>query len=119
MSTTTQPRVDLPRLRLEFAGEVIGPCDAGYDEARKVFMPAIDKRPAAIVRPVDDAAVASVVALARESEVELAVRGGGHSLPGHGVSDGGLVVAAVMAQASPLKHPLGSVQVPWPWARYW
>jgi FAD/FMN-containing dehydrogenase len=92
MSTTSQPRLDLGRLRLELAGEVIGPCDPGYDAARTVFFPAIDRRPAAIVRPVDDAAVASVVALARESGVELAVRGGGHSLAGHGVTEGGLVL---------------------------
>ncbi|MFL5935463.1 MAG: FAD-binding oxidoreductase [Gaiellaceae bacterium] len=92
MSTTSQPSLDLRRLRLELAGEVIGPCDASYDAARSVFFPTVDKRPAAIVRPVDDAAVASVLALARETGVELAVRGGGHSLAGHGVSDGGLVL---------------------------
>jgi FAD/FMN-containing dehydrogenase len=92
VSTTSQPRLDLRRLRLELAGEVIGPDDASYDAARSVFFPTVDKRPAAIVRPVDDAAVASVLALARESGIELAVRGGGHSLAGHGVSDGGLVL---------------------------
>jgi len=92
MSTTWQQRVDLRRLHLELAGEVIGPDDPTYDTARSVFSPMFDKRPAAIVRPVDDAAVASVVALARESGIELAVRGGGHSFAGHGVSDGGLVL---------------------------
>jgi len=92
MSTISQPAIDLERLRLELAGEVIGPCDPGYDAARRVFVPTIDKRPAAIVRPVDDAAVATVVTLARESGTELAVRSGGHSYVGHGVSDGGLVL---------------------------
>ena len=54
--------------------------------------PEIDRHPAAIVRPVDDDAVASVVALAQETGLELAVRSGGHSHAGHGVSDGGLVL---------------------------
>jgi FAD/FMN-containing dehydrogenase len=92
MSTTLQSELDLRRLRLEFAGEVIGPDDAAYEAARKVFVPTIERRPAAIVRPIDDAAVASVVSLARESGVELAVRSGGHSLAGHGTSEGGLVL---------------------------
>jgi FAD/FMN-containing dehydrogenase len=92
MSTTLEAGLDLRRLRLELAGEVIGPDDAAYEAARKVFVPTIDKHPAAIVRPIDDAAVASVVSLTRESGVELAVRGGGHSLAGHGTSEGGLVL---------------------------
>jgi FAD/FMN-containing dehydrogenase len=92
MSTTSQPALDLRRLRLELAGEVIGPDDPAYDAARRVFFPTFDKHPAAIVRPVDDAGVASVVALAQEHGIELAVRGGGHSLAGHGVSEGGLVL---------------------------
>src|SRR5215471_1256067 len=92
MSTTSQPRLDLRRLRLELAGEVIGPGDAEYDTARAVFSPAFDRHPAAIVRPVDDAAVASVVELARENGIELAIRSGGHSVAGHGASDGGIVL---------------------------
>jgi FAD/FMN-containing dehydrogenase len=92
MSTTLQSELDLRRLRLELAGEVIGPDDAAYEVARKVFVPTIERRPAAIVRPIDDAAVASVVSLARESGFELAVRSGGHSLAGHGTSEGGLVL---------------------------
>ena len=55
-------------------------------------MPAIDKHPAAIARPADATEVAIVVALAREHGIELAVRGGGHSLAGHGVSERGLVL---------------------------
>jgi FAD/FMN-containing dehydrogenase len=92
MSTTSQPRLDLRQLRLELAGEVIGPRDAEYDAARTVFSPAFDRHPAAIVRPVDDAAVASVVELARENGIELAIRSGGHSFAGHGASEGGIVL---------------------------
>jgi FAD/FMN-containing dehydrogenase len=92
MSTTSHATLDLRRLRLELAGEVIGPNDPGYDAARTVFSPTIDRRPAAIVRPVADAAVASIVELARDSGIELAVRSGGHSPAGHSVSEGGLVL---------------------------
>jgi FAD/FMN-containing dehydrogenase len=75
-----------------FAGSVLGPNDAGYDTARRVFMPSIDRRPALIARPVDSGEVAHVVAQAQEKGVELAVRGGGHSYAGYGVSDGGIVL---------------------------
>ena len=52
----------------------------------------IDRRPAAIVRPVDGGEVARVVSMARETGLELAVRGGGHSHAGHGTSEGGIVL---------------------------
>jgi FAD/FMN-containing dehydrogenase len=84
--------VPISRLRDDLRGEVIGPEDPGYDEARAVFPGNIDRRPAAIVRPTDAHEVASVVSIARETGVELAVRGGGHSGPGFGVCDGGIVL---------------------------
>jgi FAD/FMN-containing dehydrogenase len=71
---------------------VIGPGDRAYDEARTVFPGGIDRRPAAIARVTNAAEVARVVRFAREAGLELAVRGGGHSTAGHGVSDGGIVV---------------------------
>ena len=73
-------------------GRVIAPDDPGYDEARAVFSGAIDRRPAMIVRVADATDVARVIALARDTGMELAVRGGGHSAAGHGVSDGGIVL---------------------------
>jgi FAD/FMN-containing dehydrogenase len=82
----------LPRLRADFDGRVIAPDDPGYDQARGVFYGSFDRRPALIVRPADAAEVAAVVALARDSGLELAVRSGGHSLAGHGVSEGGIVL---------------------------
>ena len=79
-------------LRTEIAGQVIAPEDAQYESARLVFAPQIDRRPAAIVRTADASEVSAVVALARDEGLELAVRSGGHSVAGHGVSDGGIVL---------------------------
>ncbi|HSL65943.1 MAG TPA: FAD-binding oxidoreductase, partial [Gaiellaceae bacterium] len=76
----------------ELAGDVIAPGDPEYDRARTVFMPLFDRRPAVIVRPVDAREVGYVVSLARETGLELAVRSGGHSGAGHGVSEGGIVL---------------------------
>jgi FAD/FMN-containing dehydrogenase len=84
--------ISFPRLRADFDGRVIAPDDPGYDQARGVFYGSFDRRPALIVRPTDAAEVATVVALARDSGLELAVRSGGHSLAGHSVSDGGIVL---------------------------
>jgi FAD/FMN-containing dehydrogenase len=82
----------IAQLRAELNGRVVTPEDAGYEKARAVFYRSIDRRPAAIVRPADAGEVSRVVSLARESGVELAVRSGGHSLAGHGVSEGGIVL---------------------------
>jgi FAD/FMN-containing dehydrogenase len=84
--------LSIPELRADFGGQVIGPDDVGYDEARTVFAGGIDRRPAVIIRPADASEVARVVLLARESGFELAVRSGGHSGAGHGVSEGGIVL---------------------------
>jgi FAD/FMN-containing dehydrogenase len=81
-----------PQLADQFKGPVLGPDDPDYDEARRVFMGSIDRQPALIVRVADADDVARSIALARDSGVELAVRSGGHSGAGHGVSEGGIVV---------------------------
>ena len=84
--------ISLAELRARLTGRVITPDDAEYDAARTIFYGGFDYRPALIVRAADAADVARVVALARETGLELAVRGGGHSLAGHSVSDGGIVL---------------------------
>ena len=92
MSSISTSSISIPRLRDSFDGRVTAPDDAGYDQARKVFYGKYDRRPAAIVRPADAAEVAQVVTLAADSGLELAVRSGGHSLAGHSVSEGGIVL---------------------------
>jgi FAD/FMN-containing dehydrogenase len=82
--------ISIAQLRDEFDGQVIGPDDAGYDEARTIFSGNIDKRPGVIVRAAGAADVQHVVTLARESGEELAIRSGGHSI--YGVSEGGIVL---------------------------
>jgi len=92
MQSTTEKPVNalgtLPTLR----GSVIRPDDAAYDGARAVFYGGIDKRPAAIVRVADVGDVQRVVAMAREGHHELALRSGGHSIAGHGTTNGGVVL---------------------------
>jgi FAD/FMN-containing dehydrogenase len=92
MSTTLHEGSSLPRLRAELSGELILPGDAGYDDARRVFAAGVDHRPAAVVRPLHASGVATVVSFARDHDLELAVRSGGHSAAGHGTSEGGVVL---------------------------
>jgi FAD/FMN-containing dehydrogenase len=72
-------------------GELIAPGDEGYDEARSVHNGMIDRRPAAIARCANVADVIATVNFAREEGLDLSVRGGGHSVPGFGTNDGGVV----------------------------
>jgi FAD/FMN-containing dehydrogenase len=80
------------QLRSALNGRVIAPGDAAYDAARAVFFAGFDRRPTAITKVADAADVATVIAVARELGLELAVRAGGHSMAGHSTSDGGIVL---------------------------
>jgi hypothetical protein len=75
-----------------FRGRLIGPSDKDYDEARALYNGMIDKRPKLIARCVDAADVLAAVNYGRENKLLLAIRGGGHSGPGLGSCDGGLVI---------------------------
>ena len=81
----------LDQLRSQ-VGEIILPGDPGYDEARAVLNGMIDRRPAAIVRPTDADGIMAGVGYAREHSLDLAVRGGAHSVPGFGTCDDGVVL---------------------------
>jgi FAD/FMN-containing dehydrogenase len=98
MPSRNDPELAL-RLSKDVDGRVIAPGDPDYDDARAVFYGGIDRRPAAIVRVASDADVARVIAEARETGLELAIRSGGHSLVGHSVTEGGIVLDLSEMQA--------------------
>jgi FAD/FMN-containing dehydrogenase len=75
-----------------FAGEVIVPTDPTYDDARAVWNGMIDRRPALIVRPTGAADVITAVRFAQTEELPVAVRSGGHSIPGLSTCDDGIVI---------------------------
>jgi FAD/FMN-containing dehydrogenase len=89
---STNITIPIAQLRSELKSRVITPEDSDYEQARGVFYGGFDRRPALIVRAADTADVSRVVSLARESKLELAIRSGGHSVAGHSVSDGGIVL---------------------------
>ena len=80
------------KLRESLRGEVILRDDAGYDEARKVYNGMIEKRPLLIARCADIADVITAVKYARDNDLLIAVRGGGHNGAGLGICDNGLVI---------------------------
>ena len=78
--------------KLSLRGEVLEPSDAGYDDARRIWNGSVDKRPALIARCRGVADVLAALEYARANELLIAVRGGGHSIPGHSTCDGGIVI---------------------------
>lgn len=78
-----------------FHGAVLHPGSAAYDEARTLWNGMIDRHPALIVQPENTAAVSTAVRFAREVGLPVAVKGGGHSAPGHSIPDGALVIDLV------------------------
>lgn len=84
--------LDLDSLRSRIAGGVLGPEDPGYDDARAVFNSMISKRPAVIAQCESEDDVRAALAFGRESGLEIAVRSGGHSVAGAGLTEGGIVI---------------------------
>ena len=98
----TIPPDDLQALRAALRGTVCTAGDAGYDEARTIWNAMIDRRPGLVVRCQEAGDVQRAVDLAREHNLVLAVRGGGHNIAGSAVCDGGLMIDL---------SPMRSVQV--------
>jgi FAD/FMN-containing dehydrogenase len=96
--TSTAPRTGaleamaLDELREGFRGAVIEPGSPEYDESRTVFNGMFDRRPATILRPAGTADVIRAIGLARTNDLPLAIRGGGHSVAGFSMCDGGIVI---------------------------
>jgi FAD/FMN-containing dehydrogenase len=82
----------ITELREQVRGPVVEPGDDGYEELRRVHNGMHDRRPALIVRAAATADAVAVVNYARDLGLDLAVRGGGHSVPGFGTCDGGVVL---------------------------
>ena len=91
MATVGLDPAALRELRAGFQGDLVEPGDGGYDEHRRVWNGSIDRHPALIARCAGTADVIAAIRAARETGVPFAVRGGGHSFPGHSVCDGGVV----------------------------
>jgi FAD/FMN-containing dehydrogenase len=90
MTSTKNDALD--QFKAGLRGQVFEPGDAGYDEARKIWNAMIERRPALIVRCAGVADVRHAVRYARDQEMRLAVRGGGHNIAGNALCDGGLVI---------------------------
>jgi FAD/FMN-containing dehydrogenase len=103
-----EPSIDLPdgaevaRLRHRFHGQLLLPDQDGYHTAWQVWNAMVDRRPAVIARCASPADVAAAVRLGRTLGLELGVRGGGHSVLGLSVPEGGLMIDLT---------PMGSVRV--------
>ncbi|QOV39303.1 FAD-binding oxidoreductase [Streptomyces ferrugineus] len=92
MASHSKAGAALAALREDLAGDVFAPGDVGYDDARVVFNTMIDRRPAVIAQCVDEDDVVRAVRFGRELDLNIAVRGGGHSVAGMALNDNGLVV---------------------------
>src|SRR3954469_22910938 len=80
-------------LRESLRGPAFAPGDPGYDEARTIWNGMFDdRRPALVVQCAGVSDVVRAVELARSEGLEIAVRGGGHSIPGFSTVDGGIVI---------------------------
>jgi FAD/FMN-containing dehydrogenase len=83
---------EIDRLATSLRGVMIRPSDESYDDARQVYNAMHDRRPALIVRAANVADVMATVRFAGEHQLLLSLRGGGHSVPGFGTCDDGLVL---------------------------
>ena len=92
MTTTAFDAGRLEALRATFSGELLGPGDAQYDEARRVHNGLIDRRPAVIARCRTAADIAAAIRAATDAGIDVSVRGGGHNVAGRAVLDGALMI---------------------------
>ncbi|NLU76688.1 FAD-binding oxidoreductase [Streptomyces sp. HNM0575] len=88
MSSRMLHQAALDQLRSGFTGTLLAPGDPSYEETRHVFNAMIDRSPAMIALPGNEAEVAKAIAYGRREDLEIAVRGGGHSVAGNSASDG-------------------------------
>lgn len=87
------------RLREQFRGALLRPGEEGYDEARRIWNGAIDRRPALIARCAGADDVLRAVRYARENDLIVSIRGGGHAVAGHSVCDDGIMIDLSLMRA--------------------
>src|SRR5512133_2737006 len=105
MVTSLSVNTSTSKLRASLHGRLILPGDVEYEAARRVWNGVIDRHPAVIVRCVDANDVQRAVEFGRQNNLDIAVRGGGHSFAGLSTCDNGLVI-----DLSPMKAVLVNVQ---------
>ena len=91
-ATTALPADAIDQFQASLKGRLVQPHDPDFDEARAIYNAMIDKRPALIAQCSDVADVIAGVNFARDNNIDLAIRGGGHNGPGLGTVEGGLVL---------------------------
>ena len=112
MTQTTSSEVGA-RLRAAVRGRVWQQDDDGYDDARRVWNGAVDRRPAVVVRCADADDVRTALLVARESGAPLSVRGGGHDWAGRALGDGGVVLDLSALRGVEVDPACAA----WPWRR--
>ena len=95
----TIPTTALGDLRARFRGALLRPGEEGYDEARRVWNGAVDRHPGVIARCAGSDDVVTAVRFARDNDLLVSVRGGGHSIGGLSVCDGGLMIDLSLMKA--------------------
>jgi FAD/FMN-containing dehydrogenase len=99
MIDTQGAALDIAELRTAFRGALLRPGEEGYDEARRIWNGAIDRRPALIARCAGADDVVEAIAFARERDLPVSVRGGGHAVAGHAVCDDGVMIDLSLMKA--------------------
>lgn len=104
-------RAEVDEFRAALHGSLLLRGNEGYEQARRIWNGAFDRRPAAIARCKDASDVRYAVQFAAAHDLLLAVRGGGHSLPGHSVCEGGLMIDLSPLREVTVDRASGSVRV--------
>jgi len=97
-------------LRIRFRGALLRPGEEGYDEARRVWNGAIDRRPALIARCAGADDVVQAVRFARERELDVSIKGGGHAVAGHAVCDDGVMIDLSLMKAIEVDPSAGTAR---------
>ncbi|MEZ4860230.1 MAG: FAD-binding protein [Caldilineaceae bacterium] len=102
------PRAKVDEFKSHFLGEVLLSGDADYDEVRQIWNAMIDRRPALIARCVAPEDVVQAVKFARQHNLLLSIRGGGHNIAGNAVCDDGLMIdLSLMKRSQARRRPAG------------